>query len=67
MVQIKLFRDHTAKMQGFEQEINRFLSEHKDTIVVKDIKYTAAYPNPHNSAWQNWTAMVIYEVVKNND
>ncbi len=67
MVQIKLFRDHTAKMEDFEQEINRFLSEHKDTIVVKDIKYNSDYVNPNNSAWQNWTAMVIYEMVKNND
>ena len=61
MVQIKLFRD-----QKFEKKINAFLSEHKDTIIVKDIKYTADYVNPNNSAWQNWTAMVIYEVVKDN-
>ncbi len=27
---------------------------------------TADYVNPNNSAWQNWTAMVIYEVVENN-
>ena len=63
MVQIKLFRDHTSDMDKFEQKVNNFLSEHKDKIVVRDIKYTAEYPNPHNSAWQNWTAMVIYEVV----
>ena len=66
MVQIKLFRDHTPeleKLEKFEKQVNNFLCEHKDKIVVRDIKYTAEYPNPHNSAWQNWTAMVIYEVV----
>lgn len=66
MVQIKLFRDHTFDMEKFEQKVNNFLCEHKDKIVVRDIKYTAEYPNPHNSAWQNWTAMVIYEVVGDN-
>ena len=66
MVQIKLFRDHTPEMEKFEKQVNRFLSEHKDTIIVKDIKYTAEYPNPSNGAWQNWTAIVIYEVVENN-
>ena len=66
MVQIKLFRDHTPEMEKFEKQINTFLSEHKDTIIVKDIKYTADYVNPNNSAWQNWTAMVIYEVVEDN-
>lgn len=66
MVQIKLFRDHTPEMEKFEKLVNNFLSEHKDTIIVKDIKYTADYVNPNNSAWQNWTAMVIYEVVGDN-
>ena len=66
MVQIKLFRDHTPEMEKFEKKINDFLSEHKGTIIVKDIKYTADYVNPNNSAWQNWTAMVIYEVVEDN-
>ena len=66
MVQIKLFRDRTHEMEKFEKQINDFLSEHKDTIIVKDIKYTADYVNPNNSAWQNWTAMVIYEVVEDN-
>ena len=66
MVQIKLFRDRTSEMETFEKQINTFLSEHKDTIIVKDIKYTADYVNPNNSAWQNWTAMVIYEVVEDN-
>ena len=66
MVQIKLFREHTPEMEKFEKLVNNFLSEHKDTIIVKDIKYTADYVNPNNSAWQNWTAMVIYEVVGDN-
>ena len=66
MVQIKLFRDRTPDMEKVEKQINAFLSEHRDTIIVKDIKYTADYVNPNNSAWQNWTAMVIYEVVEDN-
>jgi hypothetical protein len=66
MVQIKLFRDHTPEMEKFEKLVNNFPSEHKDKIIVKDIKYTADYVNPNNSAWQNWTAMVIYEVVGDN-
>lgn len=66
MVQIKLFREHTPYMENVEKQINTFLSEHRDTIIVKDIKYTAEYPNPHNAAWQNWTVMVIYEVVSDN-
>ena len=66
MVQIKLFRDHTPEMEKFEMQVNNFLCEHKDMIIVKDIKYTADYVNPNNSAWQNWTVMVIYEVVENN-
>ena len=64
MVQIKLFRDRTPDMEKFEKQVNTFLSENKDTIIVKDIKHTADYPNPHNSAWQNWTVMVIYETVE---
>ena len=66
MVQIKLFRDCTPDMEKVEKQINAFLSEHKDTIIVKDIKYTAEYPNPSNGAWQIWTVMVIYEVVEDN-
>lgn len=66
MVQIKLFRDHTPELEKFEKLVNNFLCEHKDKIVVRDIKYTAEHPNPHNSAWQNWTAMVIYEVVEDS-
>ena len=66
MVHIKLFRDHTPELEKFEKQVNNFLCEHKDKIVVRDIKYTAEYPNPQNSAWQNWTAMVIYEVVEDS-
>ena len=66
MVQIKLFRDHTPELEKFEKQVNNFLCEHKDMIIVKDIKYTANYVNPNNSAWQNWTVMVIYEVVEDN-
>ena len=29
-------------MEKFEKQINAFLSEHKDTIIVKDIKYLVA-------------------------
>jgi hypothetical protein len=65
MVQIKLFRDHTPDMEKVEKQINTFLREQEGRIVVKDIKYTTDYVPPHNSAWQNWTAMVIYEVVEN--
>lgn len=57
MVQIKLFKDHTSDIEKFEKQVNRFLSEHKDTIIVKDIKYTAEYTITANGAWQNWTAM----------
>ena len=63
VVQIKLFKDHTSDIEKFEKQVNRFLSEHKDTIIVKDIKYTAEYTITANGAWQDWTAMVIYEVV----
>ena len=66
MVQIKLFRDRTPELEKFEKQVNNFLCQHKDKIVVRDIKYTAEYPNPHNAAWQNWTAMVIYEVVEDS-
>ena len=66
MVQIKLFRERTPDMEKVEKQINAFLCEHKDMIIVKDIKYTAEYPNPGNGAWQNCTVMVIYEVVEDN-
>ena len=50
-------------MDAFEKQINDFLNENKDRITVKDIKYTAEIPNPGNSVWVKWTAMVIYEVI----
>ena len=50
-------------MDAFEKQINDFLNENKDRITVKDIKYTAEIPNPSNSVWVKWTAMVIYEVI----
>lgn len=62
MVQIKLFRDKTPDIDKFEKQINTFLREQEGRIVVRDVKYTADYPNSGNAAWQNWTAMVIYEV-----
>ena len=61
MIQIKLFKDNTPEMEKFESNVNAFLNENKDKIVVKDIKYTAETPNPHNNAWNIWTAMIIYE------
>lgn len=63
MIQIKVFQSKTPKMDVFEKQINDFLNENKDRITVKDIKYTAEIPNPGNSVWVNWTAMVIYEVI----
>ncbi|MBR6416934.1 MAG: hypothetical protein IKS22_12665 [Bacteroidales bacterium] len=48
-------------MEKFEQKINKFLEENDGKIILKDIKYTAMYPNPNNSAWVSWTVMVIYE------
>ncbi len=62
MVQIKLFRDKTPDIDKFEKQINTFFREQEGRNVVRDVKYTADYPNPGNVAWQNWTAMVIYEV-----
>ena len=63
MTQVKLFHAKTPNMETFEKHINDFLNANKDTITVKDIKYTAETPNPANSVWVNWTAMVIYEVI----
>lgn len=64
MTQIKLFHSNTPKVEAFEKMINDFLNENKDKISIKDIKYTAEIPNPANSVWVNWTAMVIYEVIE---
>ena len=58
---IKLFAEQTASLEKIEETVNKFLLDNVDSIIVKDIKYTAASPNPNNSAWKNWTVMVIYE------
>lgn len=64
MTQIKLFMDRTPDMESFEKKVNDFLKENDGTIQVRDIKYTAEAPNPNNSVWKNWTAMVIFETNK---
>lgn len=51
-------------MESFEKKVNDFLKENDGTIQVRDIKYTAEAPNPNNSVWKNWTAMVIFETNK---
>lgn len=63
MTQVKLFHANTPKREVFEKKINDFLNDNKDRITVKDIKYTAEIPNPANSVWVNWTALIIYEVI----
>ena len=68
MVQIKLFRDHTPELEKFEKQVNNFLCEHKDKIVVRDIKYTAEYPNPHNSrgkTGRQWLSMKWWKIPLN--
>ena len=62
MTQIKLFKDQTPDMDKFESKVNDILKENEDKIIVKDIKYTSVKPNPHNSAWDSWTAMIIYDI-----
>ena len=64
MTQVKIFAPKSAPNASgaFEAQLNEFLAENKDTIVVKDIKYTAETLNPSNSIWKAWTAMIIYEV-----
>jgi hypothetical protein len=59
MIQIKLFAEKTPEMEKFENKINAFLKENDGKIIIKDIKYSAESPNPNNSVWKNWTAMVI--------
>ena len=61
MIQIKLFAEKTPEMEKFENKINAFLKENDGKIIINDIKYSAESPNPNNSVWKNWTAMVIYE------
>ena len=63
MIQIKLFRHKTPDLETFENIVNEFLRENADRIIVKDIKYTAEMPNPANTVWALWTAMIIYETV----
>ena len=63
MTQIKLFVEKTPEMEKFENQINAFLKENDGKITVKDVKYTAESPNPNNSKWKTWTAMVIYEII----
>ena len=65
MTQIKLFMDKTPYMEQFEEKVNKFLQENADKIIVKDIKYTAETPNPNNSVWKSWTAMVVYTTIDN--
>ncbi len=64
MTQIKIFMDKTPDMESFEKKVNDFLKENGGKIQVRDIKYTAESPNPNNSVWKNWTAMVIYDTCK---
>ena len=64
MIQIKLFAEKTPEMEKFENKINAFLKENDGKIIIKDIKYSAESPNPNNSVWKNWTAMVLYETCK---
>lgn len=59
--QVKLFVEKTPDFEAFEKKVNDFLHDERESIVVKDIKYTVEIPNLQNSAWQYWTAMVIYE------
>jgi len=49
-------------MEKFESTVNEFLKENEDKIIVRDIKYTSEKPNPHNSAWDIWTVMIIYDL-----
>ena len=56
--------DRTPDMAAFEKKVNDFLKDNEGKIQVRDIKYTAESPNPNNSVWKNWTAMVIYDTCK---
>ena len=64
MVQVKLFQEKTPHLEVFEKQVNEFLQQHSQEIKVVDIRYTAESPNPNNSVWKNWTAMLIYETEK---
>ena len=68
MVQIKLFRDHTPDLEKFEKLVNNFLCEHKDKIVVRDIKYTAEYPThtiQHGKTGRQWLFMRWWKIPLN--
>ena len=64
MVQVKLFQEKTPYLEVFEKQVNEFLQQHSQDIKVVDIRYTAESPNPHNSVWKNWTAILVYETEK---
>ena len=64
MVQVKLFQEKTPHLEVFEKQVNEFLQQHSQEIKVVDIRYTAESPNPNNSVWKNWTAMLVYETEK---
>lgn len=64
MVQVKLFQEKTPYLEVFEKQVNEFLQQHSQEIKVVDIRYTAESPNPYNSVWKNWTAMLVYETEK---
>ena len=54
--------EKTPELEVFESKVNKFLKENEGRIIVKDIKYTAESPNPNNSVWKLWTAMIMFEV-----
>lgn len=60
-MKIKLFQEKTPDLTVMENKVNGFLSENEGRITVKDIKYTALWPNPGNTLWVSWTVMVVYD------
>lgn len=63
MTQVKIFHEHTCKLEDIENKINRFLAENEGKIVVRDIKHTVTNPNPRNHIWQIWDAVLIYDTL----
>lgn len=67
MEQIKFFKQYSKDIskgtEKFEAEVNQWLIDNKDSIKVKDIKYTPLFPNPSNPCFVTWTVMVIYDRV----
>ena len=49
--------------EKLESEVNNFLKENDGNITVKDIKYTMTEVNHDSPDWNNWTVMVIYDVI----